>query len=374
MLRLHVRFLPNWSGQEMVIEDGECLSTVLSQCLIAAHPNRGKIIRIPLIIAGLLGFLVVVLLIIGSGAADVAHAMLVVGWWLVPITLFHLVPLTLSALSWRELLPASSRPDAITVIWIRWIRESINSLLPVAGVGGDVASVRLAHLQGVPGAQAAASMVVDTTVGVVTQLIFVMSGVTLLLMRSTERSTVVVAGMVLIGTGIFVAAIAAFVLFQHRGLFAGLAKWAHRLLPEKWLATFAASASAIDDAVVAAYRSGPVMLRANLLRMIGWAAGTGEIWLVMQGLGQPIGVVDAYILESLGSGVRAAAFMVPGALGALEGSYLLFGALFGLPADTALAISLSKRVRELALGLPGLLVWHWIEGHYLLRRSEPKAR
>jgi putative membrane protein len=216
--------------------------------------------------------------------------------------------------------------------------------------------------------------VVDTTVGVVTQLIFVMSGVALLLMRSTERSTVVVAGMVLIGTGIFVVAIAAFVLFQHRGLFAGLAKWAHRLLPDKWLSAFAASASAIDDAVVAAYRSGPVMLRANLLRMIGWAAGTGEIWLVMQGLGQPIGVVDAYILESLGSGVRAAAFMVPGALGALEGSYLLFGALFGLPADTALAISLSKRVRELALGLPGLLVWHWIEGHYLLRRSEPEAR
>jgi hypothetical protein len=31
-------------------------------------------------------------------------------------------------------------------------------------------------------------------------------------------------------------------------------------------------------------------------------------------------------------------------------------------------------VRELALGLPGLLVWHWIEGHHLLRRSEPKAR
>jgi hypothetical protein len=58
-------------------------------------------------------------------------------------------------------------------------------------------------------------------------------------------------------------------------------------------------------------------------------------------------------------------------LGALEGSFVLFGALFGLPADTALAISLSKRVRELALGLPGLLVWHWVEGHDLLRRNVP---
>jgi putative membrane protein len=316
--------------------------------------------------------LFVVYLIIDSGAAQVAHAMLVVGWWLIPITLFHLVPLIFSALSWRELLPATSRPDAITIVWIRWIRESINSLLPVASIGGDIASVRLIHLQGVPGAQAAASMVVDTTIGVVTQLIFVLSGVGLLLMRSTERGTLVVAGMVSIGIGIFFVAIAAFVLFQHCGLFAGFTKFARRLLPEKWLSGFAASASAIDDAVVATYRSGPVMLRANLLRLIGWAAGAGEVWLVMQSLGHPISLVDAFILESLSSGVRAAAFMVPGALGALEGSFVLFGALFGLPADTALAISLSKRVRELALGVPGLFVWHWIEGHYLLRRSEPR--
>ncbi len=314
-----------------------------------------------------------VYLVIDSGAAQVAHAMGVIGWWLVPITLFHLVPLIFSALSWRQLISASS-PSAVTLIWIRWIRDSINSLLPAAGIGGDIASVRLAYLQGVPGAQAAASMVVDTTIGVATQLIFVISGVGLLLMRSTERNALLLAWIVLIGTGVFIVLIAAFVLFQHRGLFVAFANLARRLVAEKWLSAFAASASAIDDAVAAAYRSGWSILRATILRLIGWAAGVGEIWLVMQSLGHPIGMLDAFTLESLSSGVRVAAFMVPGALGALEGSFILFGALFGLPAQTALAISLSKRVRELALGLPGLFVWHWIEGHYLLRRSEPKAR
>jgi len=299
--------------------------------------------------------------------------MLVVGWWLIPITLFHLVPLVFSALSWRELLPVSHRPDAGIIIWIRWIRESINTLLPVAGIGGDVAGVRLVHLRGVPGAQAAASMVVDTTVGVVTQLVFVMAGVGLLLMRSTERGALVVAWMVLIGTAVFFVAIAAFVLCQHRGMFAGFAKLARRLLPETWLSALAARASTIDDAVVASYRSGGAIVRSSLLRLVGWAAGAGEVWLVLQCLGNPVGMVDAFILESLSSGVRAAAFIVPGALGALEGSFVLFGALFGLPPETSLAISLSKRVRELALGLPGLLVWHWIEGHQLLRRSQPKA-
>jgi putative membrane protein len=335
---------------------------------------RSQVIRASLIIAAVLGFLLIIYLVVDSGTAAVAQAMLVVGWWLLPITLFHLVPLTFSALSWRELLPGANRPDAFIVVRIRWIRESINSLLPVAGVGGDVASVRLAHLKGVPGAQAAASMVVDTTLGVGTQLIFVLSGVLLLLMRSTERSSLMVAAVVLIGMAILFVAITAFVLFQHRGLFAALAKFTSGLLSAKWLSTFAPGASTIDDAVVATYRSGWVMWRASLFRLVGWAAGAGEIWLVMQSLGQPVGMIDAYILESLGSGVRAAAFIVPGALGALEASYVLFGALFGLPADIALVISLSKRVRELALGVPGLLVWHWLEGQYLLRRGESKAR
>src|SRR5262245_42622350 len=303
--------------------------------------------------------------------------MLVVGWGLIPITLFHLIPLLFSGLSWRELLPTASRPDTVTVIGIRWIRDSINSLLPVVIVGGDVASIRLVHLGGVPGVQAAASVVVDTTIGVITQLIFVLSGVGLLLMRSTDHNSLLVAGTVLIAMGILFVAITAFVFFQHRGLFSGFKKFARRLMPGKWLSALAARASRIDDSVVAAYRSGPVMLRANLLRLVGWAAGAGEVWLVMQSLGQPIGVVDAYILESLGCGVRAATFMVPGALGALEAGYILFGlfgALFGLPADTALVISLSKRVREFALGVPGLLLWQCIEGRYRLRRGQPDAR
>src|SRR5262249_48960133 len=117
--------------------------------------HRSHIIPAWLIMAAVGGLLLAVYLIIESGAAQVAHAMLVIGWWLVPISMFHLLPMLFSALSWRQLIPATSRPDAFTSVRIRWIRESINSLLPVAGVGGDVASVRLARLQGVPATEAA---------------------------------------------------------------------------------------------------------------------------------------------------------------------------------------------------------------------------
>jgi putative membrane protein len=325
-----------------------------------------------LVVGTACGFLLVVYLIVANGAADVVHSLHVIGWWLLPITLFHLIPLLVSALSWRELLPPTTRPDVSIVVRIRWIRESINSLLPVASIGGDFAGMRLSHLRGVPGVQAVASMVVDITIGAATQLILVMSGAALLLTRSSDRTATVVASGVLVGTAVFLVTIAAFTVFQHRGLFGVSAKLTRSLLPREWLSVLEAGASAIDDAVVASYRAGPVILGAGALRLIAWAVEAGEIWLVTRALGRPVDMIDALILESLSSGVRAAAFMLPAGLGALEGGLVMLGALLGLPAEAALAISLTKRIRELALGLPGLFVWHCIEGHHLLRRSEQR--
>jgi putative membrane protein len=298
--------------------------------------------------------------------------MLALGWWLIPITLFHLVPLCFDSQSWRELFPASNRPSRPSFLWMRWIRESVSTLLPVAGVGGDVVGARLAHQRGVPGAQATASMVVDITVGTATQLVFVIAGVALLASRKSHDAAAVAWG-VAIGVAVFAAAIAVFVRLQHRSMFGVLVGWAHRLAPKSWMSSFAVRAEAIDDAVVANYRRRSALSRSGALRLMGWVTGVGETWLTMWALGHPLSLTNAFILESLSAGVRGAAFMVPGALGAQEGGLVLFGALIGIPADLALAVALAKRVRELALGLPGLAAWQWVEGRRLLARPTDKA-
>jgi uncharacterized membrane protein YbhN (UPF0104 family) len=140
------------------------------------------------------------------------------------------------------------------------------------------------------------------------------------------------------------------------------------LLRSKRVAEFTGRAASVDAAVVEVYRDRPRLWRSGLLRIAGWMLGTGEIWLAMYFFGQPISVVDAFILESLSAGVRAVAFMVPGALGILEGSFVIFGPLFGLPPQTSLMISLTKRVRELSFGLPGLAAWNLVEGQMLRRK------
>ncbi|MGB8526972.1 MAG: TIGR00374 family protein, partial [Rhodoplanes sp.] len=82
-------------------------------------------------------------------------------------------------------------------------------------------------------------------------------------------------------------------------------------------------------------------------------------------MGRPVGWAEALVIESLIDAVRGAAFAVPGALGAQEGGLIVLCALFGIPPNEALALSLVKRAADVALGLPGLLVWQVAEGRRL---------
>ena len=55
----------------------------------ASQARTGSnVIPTSLIVATFFGFLLVVFLVLDSGAAEIARAMLVLGWWLLPISLF----------------------------------------------------------------------------------------------------------------------------------------------------------------------------------------------------------------------------------------------------------------------------------------------
>ena len=93
--------------------------------------------------------------------------------------------------------------------------------------------------------------------------------------------------------------------------------------------------------------------------------GSAEVYTALAFMGRPVDWAEALLIESLVHAVRGAAFAVPGALGAQEGGLIVVCALFGIPPDQALALSLVKRAADLALGLPGLLAWQIAEGRRL---------
>jgi putative membrane protein len=315
----------------------------------------------------LLGMALVVGLVAYQGAGEVWTALKGAGWGLVGVCAFYPIALVVDTECWRLLLPATSRLPFFALVLPRWICDAVNGLLPSVQIGGDVVRARLITLRGVPGIDAGASVVTDITAGVVTEILFTLLGIGLLVRHDGRARTGLVA---LIGVLVSVVLVLAFYRAQRSGLFRRTARLFERLVRVGDWEPVVGRAEELDAAVIATYRRRREFLAASFWRMVGWFAGALEVWLALFFLGHPVGVAEALMLESLGQAIRHAAFVIPGALGVQEGGFLLLGAAAGLGPETGLALSLMKRIRELLLGLPALLVWQVIEGRQFFRRRK----
>jgi putative membrane protein len=323
-------------------------------------------VKIALYVLWLAGFGLFVALIGAQGVGDVAGAIAAAGWGLALVVAWHFAPMLADTIAWRVLLPRPHLRRMGLLVWMRWICESINTLLPVAQVGGDLVRARLLYRAGVPGPMAGASIVVDLTTAVLMQIAFALLGVGLLLFHGGTADAAVGIG---IGIGVFGLLVLGFYLAQRAGMFLALARVFERMAGGgDWL-SLVGSAARLDQSVGRLYRRRRPFAIACAWRFLAWSLGAGEVWLALHFLGHPVSLLEALMLESLGNAVRGAAFAVPGALGVQEGGFIILGSQVGLGAETSLALSLVKRFRELVLGLPGLAVWQLAEGRQLWRRG-----
>jgi putative membrane protein len=308
------------------------------------------------------GALLFIGVLASQGLPAVLSALSVAGWGLILVALFHLVPLVLDAAALRVLFAPRASPNPMRdAVLTRWAGESANSFLPAGQIGGPVLMARhLAH-RGMPMSDAAAAVTVSTTLQTVAQILFALLGVALLGAQAGHFSEHALRVSSLIASGFLAVQIGGFYLLQRRGFFSLSVRAAHRFAGKRDWSQWVSRAEAIDLAIQGIYGRGGGVAASFFLSLIGWLVGTGEVYLILGLLGHPVSWLAALLLESLGQAIRGAAFAVPGALGVQEGGYLLLAPLAGLPPDTALALSLAKRAREILLGLPGLLYLHFRE-------------
>jgi putative membrane protein len=301
-----------------------------------------------------------VLLFIGvlasQGLPAVVGTLAVAGWGLLPVALYHLVPLLLDAAAIRVLFDrAASRGSLRDAVLARWAGESANSLMPAGQLGGPVLMAHQLAKRGLNLPDAAAAITVSTTLQTLAQIAFALLGVALLGARASHISPHALVTSSLIASGVLALQVGGFYWLQRRGFFGKLMRAATRFSANRDWSQWITQAEAIDLAVHDTYGRGGPVAASFLLSLVGWLVGTVEVsWLLLL-LHHPVGWVESLLLESLGQAIRGAAFAIPGALGVQEGGYLLLAPLAGLPPDAALALSLAKRARELVFGLPGLL-------------------
>ena len=110
-----------------------------------------------------------------AGLAGHWNSLLQALWLLPGLVGLHLTQLLLSAFGWRALFSGHG-PGIGTFHKLRIVREGIDSLLPVAQVGGEIVGARLLSQRGVPPSQAGASVVVDVTIELLMQVVFLVAG------------------------------------------------------------------------------------------------------------------------------------------------------------------------------------------------------
>ena len=314
---------------------------------------------------GLAGAALFTFLLVRQGVPQVGAAFTSAGWWIAAVVIYHFaVPVLLDALAWWALFPKQERLSLWELFWMRWIGESVSTLVPSAAVGGDVVRARLAALRGASVPAAAASVLVDITLGVFVQIGFTLFGLALIVSVTGHQGFV---RPTLIGAVIGVLAIIGFYIVQRLGMFRFIGKMISRLANAPDWHSLVHSGQSLDEAIHRQYAR-----RRGVIGCCAWTAaslilGSGEIWIALHALGLHATLVNAVILQSMVLTIRSAVFPVPGALGVQEGGYVLVGNLLGIPGDAAFALSLIARVRELILGIPGLISWQLIEARRLWR-------
>jgi putative membrane protein len=324
----------------------------------------GKI-QLTVWLLGIAGAALFIAIILHQDLSKVGEAFAAAGWAIVGVVAYHfVVPVFLDAVAWWVLFPRSDRLPLRKLFWMRWIGESVSTLVPSAAVGGDVVRARLAAINGAPLPVAAGSVLVDLTLGVFTQAGFTLLGVVLLVDVTGQKNFV---RPTLIGTLIGVVGVAGFYFVQRLGMFRFLANLIARLVNSPEWQSLVHGGETLDETIRALYARRKAVIACCAWTILSLVLGSGEIWIAMHALNLHATLANALILQSMVLTIRSAAFAVPSGLGVQETGYYFVGQLLGIPDYLAVTLALIARVRELALGIPGVICWQVIEARRLWR-------
>lgn len=275
-----------------------------------------------------------------------------VGWDGLLVLLAAELGLTLPlAAAWRGLCPPLALPAAV---WARMLRDAVGHCLPLTSVGGLVLGTRELIRQGITPAVATAAGAADVTLEFLAQIVFVLVAGLLLLWQQPGTHHLLPMAVAL-----FAAVLLGMLsLVAQRRAGCWLAAMIRRIgIPRQQQASLLGHAAALQQALDALHQAPRRLLAGFVLHLLGWLGSGLALWLAALLLGARLDVPQAVAVEGLLSGLRAAAFFVPAALGVQEGGYLAFGALFGVPAELCLGLSLLRRASALGSGVPVLLAW-----------------
>jgi len=319
--------------------------------------KRLKLLSLALLVLGVTG---ATLLIGWYGLDPILAAILSVGrGGFAAYCAWQVATFAILGVAWYAIAPPG-RKKLGHFIWGRMVRDAGASCLPFSQVGGFVMGARAVRLCGVPTAIATISTAVDLTAEFVAEILFLIIGLMIWLAKARDINLVTP-----IAAGLAASVLAGVLAMKLQSRSAALlVKFGRRMIGQ-----FFTSDEIADEELAEMYRHTGRLALGTFWHLIGWVAKGGGNWIAFQLLGAPVDLATALAIEALLHAMLAAAFVVPGFAGVQEAGYAGLGQLFGIAPEISIAVSLLRRARDLAVGIPILLAWQFVEFKFLPRAA-----
>jgi putative membrane protein len=304
-----------------------------------------------------LGLMSGTLLVGWYGFGKVANATLSAGGTgFAVLCAWQLLLFAILGLAWRAIAPLKRGPRLGPFVWGRMVRDAASSCLPFSQVGGFVLGARAATLHGIPWPVATVSTIVDLTAEFLAEIAFAMGGLLILLARSSDTALLVPIVIGLAAAAIVGGAI----LHLQRRIAPLFVRLGRRVLGELFDGGREGAANSQEELAAAYGHTGRLAL-GTAIHLLGWfGKGVGN-WIAFHLLGANLDLMGGLAIEAILHAMLAVAFLVPGYAGVQEAGYAALGGLFGIPAEISIGVSLLRRARDLAVGIPILLIWQLFE-------------
>jgi glycosyltransferase 2 family protein len=297
-----------------------------------------------------IGMIALAMLAIRAGMDEVLKTLAALGWGgFVLISLLHVPVIVVMGLAWWVIGRGLARPGIFVAA--RLVRDAVAELLPFSQIGGYLSGLRAMHLQSAQVLGAALSMVGDLNAEFTAKLPYILTAILALMVVLPGNYLIrpIFLALILIAAGLLA------VFLARKRLIAGFERAAARMV-RRWLPQY--GEVPLD---LGRYFARDRFLPACAIHLVMWFFGTLEAWVTFRLMGVHVSVVEALVIDSLGTSFRTLGFFVPAAVGVQEAGYVLMGMLFGLPPAQGIAFSLARRARDLAIGVPGLGFWQFLE-------------
>jgi glycosyltransferase 2 family protein len=321
-------------------------------------------VKLRLVIIATLGLALSAYLVLAVGWSAVVSAVIAAGVGGFSIlAVYALALMAILGTAWY-VLSAQQISKWRLFVWGRMVRDCASEVLPFSQLGGVVVGTRAAIVLGVPQPLALASTVADITSEVFAQIAYIALGAIIF-------SSLGVPGTFAVSVSRLVWISLSFLVFAGMLLIA-LQRYGNRILGQllaRIVPGAIGAAVTVGDALKLIYRSRIRFALSLAIHWIGWLASALGTWMAFRLIGARIDFAAAIALDAFACAVRSAAVVVPSALGVQEAIYAFLAPLFGVGAEFGLAVSLLKRARDMAIGVPVLLIWQATEGRQALAKK-----